>query len=80
DIAREGKIDKTIEQIELVKKAWGRLSALNNSYLQEVYEELFRMSPELRALLPPHQELPVAKESDTLNTDITSLTQLHPLG
>ena len=45
----------TFEQIELVQKAWGRVSALNNSYVQEVYEELFRLSPELRALFPPHQ-------------------------
>ncbi|WP_323911775.1 globin domain-containing protein [Aeromonas caviae] len=70
----------TFEQIELVQKAWGRVSALNNSYVQEVYEELFRLSPELRALFPPHQELPVAKVSDTLNTVITSLPQLDALG
>ena len=74
DIAREGNIDMTFEQIELVQKAWGRVSALNNSYVQEVYEELFRLSPELRTLFPPHQELPVAKVSDTLNTIITSLS------
>ena len=70
----------TFEQIELVQKAWGRVSALNNSYVQEVYEELFRLSPELRTLFPPHQELPVAKVSDTLNTVITSLSQLDALG
>ena len=70
----------TFEQIELVQKAWGRVSALNNSYVQEVYEELFRLSPELRTLFPPHQELPVAKVSDTLNTIITSLSQLDALG
>lgn len=70
----------TFEQIELVQKAWGRVSALNNSYIQEVYEELFRLSPELRTLFPPHQELPVAKVSDTLNTVITSLSQLDALG
>ncbi|MFQ2556870.1 globin domain-containing protein [Aeromonas caviae] len=80
DIEREGNIDMTFEQIELVQKAWGRVSALNNSYVQEVYEELFRLPPELRALFPPHQELPVAKVSDTLNTVITSLSQLDALG
>ena len=64
DIAREGNIDMTFEQIELVQKAWGRVSAVNNSYVQEVYEELFRLSPELRTLFPPHQELqPISRVS-----------------
>ena len=69
----------TFEQIELVQKAWGRVSALNNSYVQEVYEELFRLSPNSGPSFP-HQELPVAKVSDTLNTVITSLSQLDALG
>ncbi|WP_349921636.1 globin domain-containing protein [Aeromonas veronii] len=70
----------TPTQIELVQKAWGKVTALNNSYVVEVYEELFRLSPELSALFPDHPQLPVAKVSETLNTVITSLEQLDALG
>lgn len=69
----------TPTQIELVQRAWGKVTALNNSYVQEVYEELFQLSPELRALFPSHTELPTAKVSETLNTVITSLEQLDAL-
>lgn len=70
----------TSGQIELVQRAWGKVTALSNTYVQEVYEELFRLSPELQALFPQHPDLPVAKVSDTLNTVITSLDQLDALG
>ena len=36
--------------------------------------------PRTQDPLSPHQELPVAKVSDTLNTVITSLSQLDALG
>lgn len=70
----------TSEQIELVQRAWGKVTALNNGYVQEVYEELFRLSPELSSLFPSHPALPVTKVSETLNTVITSLEQLDALG
>ena len=66
----------TSEQIELVQRAWGKVTALNNTYVQEVYAELFRLSPELINLFPDPAGMPVAKVSDTLNTVITSLEQL----
>lgn len=70
----------TPTQIELVQKAWGKVTALNNSYVLEVYEELFRLSPELINLFPDPSGMPIAKVSETLNTVITSLEQLDALG
>lgn len=70
----------TPAQIELVQRAWGKVTALNNTYVQEVYDELFRLAPELSALFPDHPGLPIAKVSETLNTVITSLEQLDALG
>lgn len=70
----------TPEQIELVQRAWGKVTALNHTYVQEVYEELFRLSPELINLFPDPAGMPVAKVSETLNTVITSLEQLDALG
>jgi hemoglobin-like flavoprotein len=70
----------TPEQIELVQRAWGKVTALNHSYVQEVYEELFRLSPELITLFPDPAGMPVAKVSETLNTVITSLEQLDAMG
>ncbi|MBV7436029.1 globin domain-containing protein [Aeromonas encheleia] len=70
----------TPEQIELVQRAWGKVTALNHTYVQEVYEELFRLSPELIDLFPDPAGMPVAKVSETLNTVITSLEQLDALG
>jgi hemoglobin-like flavoprotein len=72
--------DMTPEQIELVQRAWGKVTALNHTYVQEVYEELFRLSPELINLFPDPAGMPVAKVSETLNTVITSLEQLDALG
>lgn len=69
----------TAEQIELVQRAWGKVTALSNTYVREVYEELFRLSPELRTLFPSQPEMPVTKVADTLNTVITSLDQLDAL-
>ncbi|MGL5813567.1 MAG: globin domain-containing protein [Aeromonas sp.] len=69
----------TPTQIELVQKAWGKVTALNNSYVLEVYEELFRLSPELINLFPDPSGMPIAKVSETLNTVITSLEQLDAL-
>ena len=69
----------TSEQIELVQRAWGKVTALNNTYVQEVYAELFRLSPELINLFPDPAGMPVTKVSDTLNTVITSLEQLDAL-
>ena len=68
----------TPEQIELVQRAWGRVTALNNTYVQEVYTELFRLSPDLINLFPDPAGMPVTKVSETLNTVITSLEQLMP--
>ncbi|WP_411166052.1 hypothetical protein [Aeromonas sp. DSM 116730] len=51
----------TSEQIELVQRAWGKVTALNNTYVQEVYAELFRLSPELINLFPDPAGMPVAK-------------------
>ena len=70
----------TPEQIELVQRAWGKVTALNHTYVQEVYEELFRLSPALRDLFPDPAGMPITKVSDTLNTVITSLEQLDALG
>ncbi|MGY3942616.1 globin domain-containing protein [Aeromonas tecta] len=70
----------TTTQIELVQKAWGKVTALNTSYVLEVYEELFRLSPELINLFPDPVGMPIAKVSETLNTVITSLEQLDALG
>ncbi|MCH7370606.1 MULTISPECIES: globin domain-containing protein [Aeromonas] len=70
----------TTAQIELVQKAWGKVTALNTSYVLEVYEELFRQSPELINLFPDPSGMPIAKVSETLNTVITSLEQLDALG
>lgn len=70
----------TPEQIELVQRAWSKVTALNHSYVQEVYDELFRHSPELTSMFPAHPILPVNKVSETLNTLITSLDQLDALG
>ncbi|MGY4106412.1 globin domain-containing protein [Aeromonas encheleia] len=70
----------TPEQIELVQRAWSKVTALNHSYVQEVYEELFRLSPELITLFPDPAGMPVAKVSETLNTVITSLEQLDAMG
>lgn len=70
----------TPAQIELVQKAWGKVTALNNAYVQEVYEELFKLSPELINLFPDPAGMPIAKVSETLNTVITSLEQLDALG
>ncbi len=70
----------TPEQIELVQRAWGRVTALNNTYVQEVYTELFRLSPDLINLFPDPAGMPVTKVSETLNTVITSLEQLDALG
>lgn len=70
----------TPEQIELVQRAWTKVTALNHSYVQEVYEELFRHSPELTQMFSAHPILPVNKVSETLNTLITSLDQLAALG
>jgi len=69
----------TAEQIELVQRAWGKVTALSTTYVAEVYEELFRLSPELRTLFPSNPEMPVTKVADTLNTVITSLDQLDAL-
>lgn len=69
----------TAEQIELVQRAWGKVTALSTTYVEEVYEELFRLSPELRTLFPSNPEMPVTKVADTLNTVITSLDQLDAL-
>ena len=69
----------TPEQIELVQRAWGRVTALNNTYVQEVYTELFRLSPDLINLFPDPAGMPVTKVSETLNTVITSLEQLDAL-
>ncbi len=51
----------TFEQIELVQKAWGRVSALNNSYVQEVYEELFRLSPNSGPSFPHIRSCPLPR-------------------
>lgn len=61
DIEREGNIDMTFEQIELVQKAWGRVSALNNSYVQEVYEELFRLPPNSGPSFPHIRSCPLPR-------------------
>jgi len=68
----------TPEQIELVQRAWGRVTALNNTYVQEVYTELFRLSPDLINLFPDPAGMPVTKVSETLNTVITM--QSHQFG
>lgn len=69
----------TPAQIELVQKAWGKVTALNDSYVKDVYEELLGSAPELTSMFPQHPALPIDKVSDTLNTVITSLEQLGAL-
>lgn len=66
-------------QIELVQKAWGRVTALNDSYVNDVYVELFKHAPELTDIFPQHPDLPASKVAATLNTVITSLEQLEAL-
>lgn len=69
----------TTAQIELVQKAWGRVSASNKSYVKDVYDELLGNSPELACIFPNHPALPIDKLTDTLNTLVTSLEQLDAL-
>lgn len=66
-------------EIELVQQAWARISGGSQSYVQEVYDELFRLDPALQPLFTDDRDHLMTKMADTLNTLLTSLEALDRL-
>ena len=70
----------TSEDIDSVQRAWSRISLFSNEFVREIYQELFRLDPELLPMFAMTDERLIDKVAQTLNTVLTSLEQLEALG
>ncbi|MCS3459813.1 globin domain-containing protein [Aeromonas sp. BIGb0445] len=69
----------TSDDIDLVQRAWSRISLFSNDFVREIYQELFILDPGLVPMFTMTNEQLVSKVSQTLNIVLTSLEQLDAL-
>ncbi|MFM4718667.1 globin domain-containing protein [Aeromonas bivalvium] len=69
----------TSDDIEIVQRAWSRISLFSNEFVKEIYRELFRLDPGLLPMFTMTDERLINKVAQTLNTVLTSLEQLDAL-
>ena len=69
----------TFDEIDLVQRAWSRISLFSNAFVREIYQELFRLDERLEPMFSLTDDRLINKMAQTLNTVLTSLEQLDSL-
>ena len=69
----------TFDEIDLVQRAWSRISLFSNAFVREIYQELFRLDERLETMFSLTDDRLIDKVAQTLNTVLTSLEQLDSL-
>lgn len=67
------------DEIELVQRAWSRISLFSNEFVRDIYQELFHLDPGLLPMFTMTDERLIDKVAQTLNTVLTSLEQIESL-